>query len=394
MKKTGAVKGESIIDILNVLEKEKNIRKEIMLETIENAFLSACKNHFGTSDNVRVEIDRETGEYKIFREKEVVEKFDDLTKEERALRISLDEAKVLDPRFEVGDTVLEEIKSEEFGRIATNAAKQVIIQKIKETERTVLFDEFYTKEKDIVTGIVQRQVGKNISVNLGRCDAMLVESEQVPNETFKSTERIKLYVVEVRSTSKGPKITVSRSHPELVKRLFEAEVSEIREGIVEIKAISREAGSRSKIAVYSHDPNIDAVGACVGINGARVNAVVDELRGEKVDIINWDENAALLIENALSPAKIIYVVADDEIKEASVIVPDYQLSLAIGKEGQNARLAARLTGYKIDIKSETQAKEAGLFEKFGIEYTFEENQTLSEVLEELNGEIYGEEANS
>ena len=233
------------------------------------------------------------------------------------------------------------------------------IQKIREEERKVVFDKYFEKEKDIVTGVVQRYVGKNISINLGRADAMLTENEQVKGEHFKPTERIKLYVVEVKNTPKGPKILVSRTHPELVKRLFEAEVAEVRDGTVEIKSIAREAGSRTKMAVWSNDPNVDPVGACVGMNGARVNAVVQELRGEKIDIINWDENPALLIENSLSPAKVISVMADPEEKIASVIVPDYQLSLAIGEEGQNARLAARLTGYKIDIKSETQAIEAG-----------------------------------
>ena len=219
-----------------------------------------------------------------------------------------------------------------------------------------------------MTGIVQRYVGKNVSINLGKADAMLTENEQVKGEVFKPTERIKLYVVEVKNTTKGPKILVSRTHPELVKRLFESEVTEVRDGIVEIKSIAREAGSRTKIAVWSNDPDVDPVGACVGMNGARVNAIVNELRGEKIDIINWSDNPAILIENALSPAKVICVVADEESKEAQVIVPDYQLSLAIGKEGQNARLAARLTGYKIDIKSETQARELGLFEEMGIDY--------------------------
>ena len=251
------------------------------------------------------------------------------------------------------------VYSKEFGRIATQNAKNLILQKIREEERKVVFDQYFEKEKDIVTGIVQRYVGKNISINLGRADAMLTENEQVKGEHFEPTERIKLYIVEVKNTPKGPKILVSRTHPELVKRLFEAEVAEVKDGTVEIKSIAREAGSRTKMAVWSNDPNVDPVGACVGMNGARVNAVVQELRGEKIDIINWDENPALLIENALSPAKVISVMADPDEKVAGVIVPDYQLSLAIGKEGQNARLAARLTGFKIDIKSETQAIESG-----------------------------------
>ena len=233
------------------------------------------------------------------------------------------------------------------------------MQKIREEERKVVYDQYFEKEKDIVTGIVQRYVGKNVSINLGKADAMLTENEQVKGEVFKPTERIKLYVVEVKNTTKGPKILVSRTHPELVKRLFESEVTEVKDGTVEIKSIAREAGSRTKIAVWSNDPDVDPVGACVGMNGARVNAIVNELRGEKIDIINWSDNPAILIENALSPAKVISVMADPDEKTASVIVPDYQLSLAIGKEGQNARLAARLTGYKIDIKNETQAIESG-----------------------------------
>ena len=232
----------------------------------------------------------------------------------------------------------------------------------------MLFDEYYSKERDVVTGVVQRYIGKNVSINLGKVDAILTEGEQIKGEVFKPTERIKLYILEVKSTSKGPKILVSRTHPELVKRLFESEVTEVRDGIVEIKSIAREAGSRTKIAVYSNDPDVDPVGACVGMNGARVNAIVNELRGEKIDIINWCENSAILIQNALSPAKVISVIADDEEKTAKVVVPDYQLSLAIGKEGQNARLAARLTGFKIDIKSETQAREAGDFMDYESDY--------------------------
>ncbi|MDO5552070.1 MAG: transcription termination factor NusA, partial [Lachnospiraceae bacterium] len=254
------------------------------------------------------------------------------------------------------------------GRIATQNAKNVILQKIREEERKELYNNYYSLEKDIVTGIVQKNLGRNISINLGKIDAVLNESEQVKGEVLRPNDHIKVYILEVKDTSKGPRVSVSRTHPDLVKRLFESEVAEVKDGTVEIKAIAREAGSRTKIAVWSNDINVDPVGACVGLNGARVNAVVNELRGEKIDIINWDDNAAYLIENALSPAKVICVVADEEEKEALVIVPDYQLSLAIGKEGQNARLAARLTGYKIDIKSETQAKEQGLFEEMGIEY--------------------------
>lgn len=358
----------TMAEILSLLEKEKNISKDAILDAIENSILAACKNSYGTSENIRVNMNRETGDYRVFQEKEVVEEYEKDNLEERATKILLAEARLLDPDYELGDKVLIPIHTKEFGRITAGVAKNVILQKIREEERRVIYNDFFTKEKDILTGIVQRNLGKNISVNLGKCDAILSEAEQVPSEHFRPTERIKLYVLEVKETPKGPKISVSRTHPDLVKRLFESEVTEVREGTVEIKSIAREAGSRTKMAVLSHDADVDAVGACVGINGARVNAVVDELRGEKIDIINWDDNPAFLIENALSPAKVIAVVADEEGREALVIVPDYQLSLAIGKEGQNARLAAKLTGYKIDIKSESQAREAGLFEELGIDY--------------------------
>ena len=343
-----------LLEALNILEKEKDISKETLLDAIENSLMNACKNHFGKTDNIKLIMNKETCEYQLYAEKTVVEEVED-----KLEQISLEDAKEIDSKFELGDIVHIPIESKSFGRIATQNAKNLILQKIREEERKVVYDQYFEKEKDIVTGVVQRYVGKNISINLGRADAMLTENEQVKGEHFKPTERIKLYVVEVKNTPKGPKILVSRTHPELVKRLFEAEVAEVRDGTVEIKSIAREAGSRTKMAVWSNDPNVDPVGACVGMNGARVNAVVQELRGEKIDIINWDENPALLIENSLSPAKVISVMADPEEKIASVIVPDYQLSLAIGKEGQNARLAARLTGYKIDIKNETQAIESG-----------------------------------
>ena len=343
-----------LLEALNILEKEKDISKETLLEAIENSLLNACKNHFGKADNVKVIMDRETCDYQLFAEKEVVEEVEDTLEQ-----ISLEDARNIDGKYDIGDIVQIPIESKSFGRIATQNAKNLILQKIREEERKVVYDQYFEKEKDIVTGIVQRYVGKNVSINLGKADAMLTENEQVKGEVFKPTERIKLYVVEVKNTTKGPKILVSRTHPELVKRLFESEVTEVKDGIVEIKSIAREAGSRSKIAVWSNDPDVDPVGACVGMNGARVNAIVQELRGEKIDIINCSDNPAILIENSLSPAKVISVMADPDEKAASVIVPDYQLSLAIGKEGQNARLAARLTGFKIDIKSESQAIESG-----------------------------------
>ena len=377
-----------LLEALTILEQEKNIPKETLLDAIENSLITACKNHFGKSDNIKVQIDPKSCEYHVYQEKTVVEQVED-----GICEISLVNAKMIDSKYEVGDVVNMEVKSKEFGRIATQNAKNVILQKIREEERKVLYDEYYSKEKDVVTGIVQRYAGTNISINLGRADAILTENEQVKGEVFQPTERIKLYVLEVKSTNRGPKILVSRTHPELVKRLFESEVTEVKDGIVEIKSIAREAGSRTKIAVWSNDPDVDPVGACVGMNGARVNAIVSELRGEKIDIINWNENPAMLIENALSPAKVISVIADAEEKSAKVVVPDYQLSLAIGKEGQNARLAARLTGFKIDIKSETQAREAGDFMDYENDYEDEDYYDDEEYIdEEYDDGEYAQEA--
>ena len=375
-----------LLEALTILEQEKSIPKETLLDAIENSLITACKNHFGKSENIRVQIDPESCEYHVYQEKTVTDEVED-----PVTQISLTNAKLIDSKYEIGDVVNIEVKSKEFGRIATQNAKNVILQKIREEERKVLYDEYYSKEKDIVTGIVQRYVGKNISINLGKADAILAENEQVRGEEFQPTERIKLYVLEVKSTNRGPKILVSRTHPELVKRLFESEVTEVRDGIVEIKSIAREAGSRTKMAVWSNDPDVDPVGACVGMNGARVNAIVNELRGEKIDIINWNENPAMLIENALSPAKVISVIADAEEKSAKVVVPDYQLSLAIGKEGQNARLAARLTGFKIDIKSETQAREAGDFMDYENDYEDEDYEDYEYDDEYSDGEYADEE---
>lgn len=368
-----------LLGALEILEKEKNISKDTLLDAIEQSLIQACKNHYGKADNVKVSIDPQTCDFSVYAERTVVEQVED-----PVMEISLENALKISARAEVGDVIKVPINSKEFGRIATQNAKNVILQKIREEERKVLYNQYYGKEKDVVTGIVQRNLGKNVSINLGKADALLNENEQVKTEVFHPTERIKVYILEVKDTPKGPRILVSRTHPELVKRLFESEVAEVREGIVEIKSIAREAGSRTKIAVWSNDPDVDPVGACVGMNGARVNAIVSELRGEKIDIINWSENPAILIENALSPAKVIAVMADPDEKTALVVVPDYQLSLAIGKEGQNARLAARLTGFKIDIKSETQAKEAGDFydyedDEYEDEYEeFEESEEAEE----------------
>lgn len=386
---------KELLEALDILEKEKNISKATMLEAIENSLLTACKNHFGRADNIKVNINPETCDFSVLAEKEVVEEVT-----EPLIQLSLAEAKMIAPNYEIGDIVQIPVESKSFGRIATQNAKNVILQKIREEERKVLYNDWYTMEKDIVPGVVQRYLGRNVSINLGKVDAILNESEQVKGEVFQPTERIKVYVLEVKDTTKGPRISVSRTHPDLVKRLFELEVAEVRDGTVEIKSIAREAGSRTKIAVKSNDPNVDPVGACVGLNGARVNSIVSELKGEKIDIINWDENPAYLIENALSPAKVICVVADEDAREAQVIVPDYQLSLAIGKEGQNARLAAKLTGYKIDIKSETQARELGLFEEMGLDGGMEEGsyegypEEYSGNYQDGYGDTYQEETQS
>ena len=341
-----------LIEALEAIAKEKDISKDVLLEAIQNSLLAACKDQFGKSDNIRVILDETTGEFHVYQDKVVVEEVLDDT-----LEIALAEAEARYGVTDLGATVSIEVTPKNFGRISAQKAKQVVVQKIREEERKVLYDQYYTKEKDIITGTVQRYSNGNYTVNIGKIDTVLTEQEQVKTERFRSHEKIRVYVTEVKDTPRGPRIVISRTHPELVKRLFEAEVAEIQSGVVEIKSVSREAGSRSKIAVYSQNPDVDAVGACVGMNGARVNAVVNELRGEKIDIVEWNENPAIFIEHALSPSRVVSVTVDIEEKSALVVVPDYQLSLAIGKEGQNARLAAKLTGYKIDIKSETQNQE-------------------------------------
>jgi len=366
---------KELIEALNILEKEKDISNNLVV---------AYKNNFNKADNVTVTMDRETGDFHIYSQKEVVEEVMDPVTE-----ISLEDARSIKGTYELGDIVNIEIQSKDFGRIATQSAKNGILQKIREEERKSLYEQYFEKQDDIVTGIVQRINGKNISVNLGKVDTVLMEKEQAKGEHFRPTERIKLYITEVKDNGRGPRIVVSRTHPGLVKRLFEQEVTEIQDGTVEIKSIAREAGSRTKMAVWSNNEDVDAVGACVGVNGARVNAVVDELRDEKIDIVNWSENPAILIENALSPSKVVAVLADPDNKEALVVVPDFQLSLAIGKEGQNARLAAKLTGFKIDIKSESQAKEEG------IQYVFDDDEYYDDEYDaEYDDEYYDDEYDS
>lgn len=342
-----------LIEALETIEKEKDIPKEVLLEAIETALVAAVKNEYKKNDYVQVKIDADSGDVKVLSGYEVVEVIED-----EAIQITPEEAAVKFPskKLALGDVAYTEVIPKDFGRIVASKAKQAIVQKIREEERKQLYEKYAGKEHEVVTGVVQRINEKNVTLNLGKMDAVLIESEQIRGESFRPNERVKVYVLEVKDTSKGPRITVSRTHPDLVKRLFENEVSEVADGTVEIKSISREAGQRTKMAVYSYNPNVDPVGACVGVNSSRVNAVVDELRGEKIDIINWSSDPETLIKNALSPAKAVSVEVNSDEHFARVIVPDHQLCLAIGTGGQNARLAARLTGYKIDIKGESQVE--------------------------------------
>lgn len=341
---------KEFIEAINDLEKEKHISKDVLIEAIESALVSAYKKNYGTSQNVRVDIDRVNGDIAVLMKMEVVEEvFDDM------IEMSIEEAREIDPRYEVGDAIEFQVTPRDFGRIAAQTAKQVVVQRIREAERGMIFDDFITKQGEILTGTVQRKSGDTLFVNMGKAEGILSANEQVKGESFNVNERLKVYIMDVRKTSKGPQVFLSRSHPGLVKRLFELEVPEIQDKVVEIMGIAREAGSRTKIAVYTQDENVDPVGACVGTRGARVQAIVDELNGEKIDIISWSNDPAELIRNVLSPAQVEEVIlAEDGEKAATVIVPDFQLSLAIGKEGQNVRLAAKVSGWKIDIKSHTQ----------------------------------------
>lgn len=343
-----------LIEALNILEREKDIDKNVILDAIENSLVTAYKNHFDKADNVKVTVDRETGDFAIYAEKTVVENV-----ENSVLQISLQDAMLIDRKYNVGDVVNVEIKTKEFGRIATSVAKSVITQKIREEEKNAVFNKYYTKENDIMTGIVKRTCARGVIVNLGKLDALIGDDGKVATETFRPNERIKVFITSVQEPERGyiPRVSISRNHELLVKRLFENEVPEIIDGIVEIVNVARDAGSRSKILVKAKHPKVDPVGSCVGVSGNRVGAVVAELRGEKIDVVRWSDNSAELIQNALAPAKVISVVADDDTKMAKCVVPDKQLSLAIGKAGQNSKLAAKLTGFKIEIKSETQERE-------------------------------------
>jgi transcription termination factor NusA len=337
------------IKAVEELEKEKEISKDLLIEAIESALVSAYKKNYGTSQNVRVNIDRDTGDIDVFMRKDIVE-----TVEDDQLEVSIEDARAVDPKFQVGDVIERQVTPRDFGRIAAQTAKQVVVQRIREAERGLIYDDYSNRQSEIVTGVIQRISNDTVFINMGKTEGILAATEQVPGEKYVMNSRIKVFIMDVKKTTKGPQVYLSRSHPGLVKRLFELEVPEIQDGIVEIKSISREAGSRTKMAVYTSDENVDPVGACVGSRGARVQTIVDELFGEKIDIINWSDNPEKLISSALSPAKVEKVLINEEGKSATVIVPDYQLSLAIGKEGQNVRLAAKLCGWKIDIKSHSQ----------------------------------------
>lgn len=345
-----------LLDALNILEKEKGISREVLIDAIEAALISAYRRNFNQAQNVRIDLNLERGTMRVFARKDVVDEVFD-----SRLEISLEEAKNINPNYQLEDVVELEVTPKDFGRIAAQTAKQVVTQRVREAERGIIYSEFIDREEDIMTGIVQRQDSRFIYVSLGKIEALLPVSEQMPNEQYKPHDRIKVFITKVEKTSKGPQIFVSRSHPGLLKRLFEIEVPEIFDGTVEIKSVAREAGDRSKISVHADNEEVDPVGSCVGQKGQRVQAIVNELKGEKIDIVKWSEDPVAFVANALSPSKVLEVIVNEQDKATTVIVPDYQLSLAIGKRGQNARLAAKLTGWKIDIKSETEAREAGIY---------------------------------
>lgn len=345
-----------LLDALLILEKEKGISRDILIEAIEAALVSAYRRNFNQAQNVRIDMNLGTGTMRVFARKEVVDQVFD-----PRLEISVEDAQRINPNYQVEDVVELEVTPKDFGRIAAQTAKQVVTQRVREAERGIIYSEFIDREEDIMTGIVQRLDSKFIYVSLGKIEALLPINEQMPNERYKPHDRIKVFITKVEKTTKGPQIYVSRTHPGLLKRLFEIEVPEIYDGTVEIKSVAREAGDRSKISVHSGSEDIDPVGACVGPKGSRVQAIVNELKGEKIDIVKWSDNPVVFVANALSPSKVLDVIVNENDKATTVVVPDYQLSLAIGKRGQNARLAAKLTNWKIDIKSETDAREAGIF---------------------------------
>ncbi|EPD52711.1 transcription elongation protein nusA [Paenisporosarcina sp. HGH0030] len=345
-----------LLDALIALEKQKGISRDVLIEAIEAALVTAYKRNFNQAQNVRVDLNLDNGSMKVYSRKDVMEEvLDD------RLHISLEDAKQVNPAFELGDIVEQEVTPRNFGRIAAQTAKQVVTQRVREAERGLIYEEYVDREEDIVNGVVERLDARNIYVGLGKVEAVLPVNEQIQTETYRPHERIKVYITKVERTTRGPQVFVSRTHPGLLRRLFEMEVPEIYDGIVEIKSIAREAGDRSKISVVAHNDDVDPVGSCVGAKGSRVQTIVNELNGEKIDIVEWSEDPVVFVANALSPSKVLDVQVHEEEKSTTVVVPDYQLSLAIGKRGQNARLAAKLTGWKIDIKSETDARELGIY---------------------------------
>lgn len=372
---------KELFEALDAMEKERGISRDALIQGIENALKKSFEQTYGTSENLVIDFNRETCDLHVYRRLEVVDSVDPARKN---LEISVEKAMEIDPSAEAGDLIQVELDPKNFGRIAAQNGKSIIQQKIREEERQTVSDFFNAHAHDVMTGVVQRVMpGGLVSINLGKADAVLTKNDIIPGETFYATQHIKVYVVGMKnSQGKGPKVEISRTTGAMVRRLFELEVAEIKDGIVEIKAISREAGSRTKMAVYSNDPAVDPIGACIGVNGSRITPIVNELNGEKIDIVEWNENPANFVENALSPAKVIAVAADEEEKTALVVVPDNQLSLAIGMKGQNARLAAKLTGYKIDIKSESQAREEGLFDEYEEGYEEEESSETPETEEE------------
>lgn len=384
-----------MLNALDALEVEKGISKEIVIEALEAALVSAYKRHYGQAQNVEVEFDSKKGNIHVYAVKEITEEVMD-----SQLEVSLDEALKLNGAYELGDTVRFEVTPKDFGRIAAQTAKQVILQRVREAERTIIYNEFSAYENEIMQGIVERQDHRYIYVNLGKIEAVLSRQDQIPNEVYQPHDRIKVYVSKVENTSKGPQVFVSRSHPDLLKRLFEQEIPEVYDGIVEIVSVAREAGDRAKVSVRSQDENVDPVGTCVGQKGQRVQAIVNELKGENMDIVEWNEDPAVYIANALNPAQVVEVTFDESGKACTVVVPDYQLSLAIGKRGQNARLAAKLTNLKVDIKSETdmaaireQQAAMPVEEEVSVEEPVEV-ETTEEVVEEIVTEDVTEEVSS
>jgi transcription termination/antitermination protein NusA len=356
-----------LLDALTALEKQKGISRDVLIEAIEAALVTAYKRNFNQAQNVRVDLNLDNGSMKVYSRKDVMEEVLD-----ERLHISLEDAKQVNPAFELGDIVEQEVTPRNFGRIAAQTAKQVVTQRVREAERGLIYEEYVDREEDIVNGIVERLDARNIYVGLGKVEAVLPVNEQIPTETYRPHERIKVFITKVERTTRGPQVFVSRTHPGLLRRLFEMEVPEIFDGIVEIKSIAREAGDRSKISVVAHNEDVDPVGSCVGAKGSRVQTIVNELNGEKIDIVEWSEDPVVFVANALSPSKVLDVQVHEEEKSTTVVVPDYQLSLAIGKRGQNARLAAKLTGWKIDIKSETDARELGIYPNANATYVLED----------------------